>query len=204
MRCLSPFVLITCLAMGYPVSITADPVPHAHFSFLYESRIRTEASGPAPAFAPGPAHGKSVQAAPATSAPVPAYSPLHGVFGSLIGTVVGGFAGGIAAAPRVKECSDRETGRDEDSGSLCGLNAVFGVGIGAGIGYSLGVPMGGHFGRGMLTRKFAINLAAITVLTGVLAYTDWRLLEAYGNASYSVTIPLSLVAPHLAAYLIGR
>jgi hypothetical protein len=37
-----------------------------------------------------------------------------------------------------------------------------------------------------------------------LAYTDWRLYESYDEASYRISIPLSVVAPHLAAYLIGR
>ena len=203
MRC-RLFVLAVYLAAGYPASVAAGPVQQAHFSLLDESKIRTAASGPDLASDPGPAPGIGVQAAPGTSTPVPVYSPLHGIYGSLIGMVVGGLAGGLAAAPAVEECTDGESGRDEDSGSLCGLYAVFGAGVGAGIGYSLGVPVGGHFGRGMLTRKFAINMAAISVLTGVLAYADWRMLEAYGSASFNVTIPLSVVAPHLAAYLIGR
>lgn len=187
--------VVGILALSAVCLAAAEPSPAAGFSFLAESKLPVSVSGPASSSASGPGKSRGTD-------PLPAYSPLHGIYGSLIGTVLGGVVGALAAAPSVNSCKDGETG--SETGSFCGLYGVFGVGIGAGIGYSLGVPVGGHFSQGLVTRRFAINLAAITVLTGVLAYTDWTLMEAYGSPSYRITIPLSMAAPHLAAYLIGR
>jgi hypothetical protein len=197
-------LLAACLAAGNPVFAAEDPVAQARFSFLAESNHQITASSPDLTSVPAPVPGFSLLAEPGTSAPVAAYSPLHGVYGSLIGIGVGGLVGILVAAPMVNDCKDGESDRDEESGSLCGLFGVFGMGIGAGIGYSLGVPVGGHFSQGLLTRKFAINMAAAALLTGVLAYTDWQAYDAYNQASFKFTIPLSVAAPHLASYLIGR
>jgi hypothetical protein len=204
------FASIALFAMAAVFSAAAEPGDPSRFSFLAESKHPESASRPDISSAPVPFPRLALHAGSGSSAPVPAYSPLHGVYGSMIGLGMGMFVGVAVMAPSMSACKERSNSGssdpDSDSGygSLCSLGGLLGMAIGGPIGYSLGVPVGGHISQGLLTRKFAINIAAITVLTGVLAYTDWRLFEAYGDPSCKVTIPLSVVAPHLAAYLIGR
>lgn len=196
------FAWIIGLAAGLPVSAAADPLPQEPFSFVNESVLPARLSGAGNSSVPTPDPGPGRPFRSEAYVPVAAYSPLNGFYASLIGIGAGGLTGAFIGGANADRCKDRESGNEY--GSLCGLHLLFGMGIGAGVGYSLAVPVGGHFRQGLLTRKFAINMAAITVLTGVLAYTDWRLYESYDEASYRISIPLSVVAPHLAAYLIGR
>lgn len=133
--------------------------------------------------------------------PPPDYSILGGVLGSLGGLTAGGIVGIVAAAPAVNRCQE---GSDSDTKGLCVSTGLVGMGIGASLGYSLGIPIGGHMKGGLWNRKFALNLAAMTAVTGALALVDYGLYAAYDEKSFRVSIPLSLVVPHVAAYFIGR
>ena len=129
------------------------------------------------------------------------YSVLGGVVGSLAGLGIGGILGGVALSSKADDCSENS---NPEGGDLCGLFVLAGMGAGAGIGYSLGVPVGGHFKAGLFTREFAINFAAMAVLTGMLAFSDYKMYQWQDEKSLNITIPLSLVIPQVSSYWLGN
>jgi len=129
------------------------------------------------------------------------YSAKNAFIGSVVGLGVGSVIGGLAAGPSTESCKDEA---NQEYVGFCSLGILYGMGIGAGLGYSLAIPVGGHFSGGLWDKRFAANLASIIALTGILAYADYKLYEDYNEKSLKITIPISLIAPHVASYLIGR